>query len=290
MSLKRTLQKVQPKTSAWTSFFKSYSYTKLPFYARFGVSFKPARYIPFENQNGCMQLALHAVQPSYTNSSLFVKKFNWKCSQCNYFNESTLENFYPPSVRNVTFCQKCDALSTFESFLSNLKKAKNIALLFNVPFKYNICLKTVKRHYRQLQSCIHPDRYASTPEEAYAANLSALISSCYSIITDSLRWASVMLEHYSQEGLVKSSHDARLNGTLLHEVFEIEERIEKLVNQHETELLYRNVSNRLLKEKEQLCHVFESHFFEDAVRLLDRCQMFQQLEHKLLYLLSSYKS
>jgi hypothetical protein len=98
----------------------------------------------------------------------------------------------------------------------------------------------VKRNYRQLQNLIHPDRYASTPkvknkkkntcykrfpifsfQEAFAANLSALISSCYSIITDSLRWAFVMLEHYSQEGFVKSLHDAPLHVALLNEVFEV---------------------------------------------------------------------
>ncbi len=78
----------------------------------------------------------------------------------------------------------------------NLNPADNYFELFGIPPGFNVESARIESKYRELQSLLHPDRYATAgaQEKRLAVQGAALVNQAYAVLTDDCTRAAYLLE------------------------------------------------------------------------------------------------
>lgn len=109
----------------------------------------------------------------------------------------------------------------------NLNPADNYFELFGVPAGFNVESARVESKYRELQSLLHPDRYATAgaQEKRLAMQGAALVNQAYAVLSDDCARAAYLLE---LKGVVFADEPDTLNAPdFLMQQMELREALEQ---------------------------------------------------------------
>nr|XP_033340020.1 iron-sulfur cluster co-chaperone protein HscB [Megalopta genalis] len=147
-----------------------------------------------------------------TNTLQYSSDSSLKCWNCNFIYKSKL------------FCSKCNTLQEPPENLTYFD-------LMDIPESYDVTVTEIQSKYKELQKLLHPDKFGtkSEKEKQLSENLSSLINSAYSTLSNPLHRGLYMLK---LNNITISEGTYSMDPEFLMEIMERNERIEGALNNH----------------------------------------------------------
>ncbi|XP_065831539.1 iron-sulfur cluster co-chaperone protein HscB-like isoform X2 [Oscarella lobularis] len=165
---------------------------------------------------------------------------------------------------NVSKCWKCgDDLDSGALFFCGC--ARNVVLpsskrdffsIFEIPQSMNIDEKMLARKFRELQSKLHPDKFAqkSKTEQQYSLQQSSLVNEGYKTLLNRLSRGFYLLE---MRGFTVPDDDHVMEKEFLSEVMEFNEQLEEIENDD-----HLRETSQLIEDKLTHCWVTSKENYE----------------------------
>jgi len=89
---------------------------------------------------------------------------------------------------------------------------QNYFELFNIPVSFGVDIDMLAQHFRQLQQCVHPDKFVTSSAQARRLSIqyAARVNDGYQVLKSPLKRAQYLLELYYKEiSELSLQHDAQ---------------------------------------------------------------------------------
>jgi len=112
---------------------------------------------------------------------------------------------------------------------SDTQTARNYFHLFSLDENFELDVKALKNHYRELQGKYHPDRYVSCSEQEklMAVKMSSLLNDAFDVLSNPVKRATYILGLHG----VNFQQDRHIDEDILLEQMSLRENIDKLRKQ-----------------------------------------------------------
>jgi len=140
--------------------------------------------------------------------------------------------------------------------------ARNHFELFNLPTQFAIDLNTLDQHYKQLQSEVHPDRFAAAPtaDRLRSMQLATQVNEAYRVLKNPTARARYLL-HINGVDTQEDSNTAMPAEFLMLQM-EWREAIEEATAEHDIEAL-EGLFRKTLQEAKSLQQDLHAHLDEN---------------------------
>ncbi|XP_035784084.1 iron-sulfur cluster co-chaperone protein HscB-like [Anopheles albimanus] len=193
------------------------------------------------------------------------------------------------SLRYSTSCQrcwKCSSKGSKDKFfcsscgvLLNVTKHDNYFTLLDVTKGYNVDQVALKKNYRNIQTLIHPDKFAqqSPEEKQLALEWSALINKAYKTLTKSVDRSQYLLE---LQGIIISEDNSHIDQSFLIEMMDLNESIDDARDSDEMQELKDRIENLIEKQNHDIEQSFIADDHERAKQSVIRLKYLINIESK----------
>jgi len=155
--------------------------------------------------------------------------------------------------------------------------------LFELPVSFDIDLQDLSQRYRELQSVVHPDKFAnaSDRERRLSVEKAALINDAYQTLKSAQRRARYMLELHSVS--FDSEKDMALDPAFLMEQIELREALEGITKESDPLLSLNNIMSDIKKRINVLLDEIKQGFSVDNLDDSAKSNL-KKLVHKMQFL------
>jgi len=158
---------------------------------------------------------------------------------------------------------------------------KNYFQLFNLSESCELDLNALAGAYRELQSEVHPDRFANAdePEKLLAVQASSYINEAYVTLKSPLKRAAYLLTLHQQD--IEQVNQSDLSMDLLLEQIQLRESLEELPKDDsalaELTRIKDEVSAKLALSHQNFASKFENHNYDGAKKIYHELQFLYKL-------------
>lgn len=156
--------------------------------------------------------------------------------------------------------------------------------LFGLPARFDVDLRELERSYREIQSRIHPDRFASAPDSERRASMqwTTHVNEAYQTLKSPLRRARYLLELAGVDALIESN--TAMPAEFLAEQIEWREAVEEASatrDARELESLARRLQVELANLYASMARVIEEHDHAAAAAALRKLMFLEKLQAEI---------
>jgi len=153
--------------------------------------------------------------------------------------------------------------------------------LFGLAPAYALDLPALERAYRDIQSRVHPDRYAHAgdAERRASMQMTARVNEAYRALKDPVRRAQHLLELNGVD--VAFETDTSMPEDFLLQQMEFRERLEEAKDAAALDVIRKSLSNQKSEIERQISEQFEENSLESAKTLVRKLMFFDRLESEV---------
>ncbi|VDK43342.1 unnamed protein product [Anisakis simplex] len=150
-------------------------------------------------------------------------------------------------LKQKFFCPSCSAIQPLQ---------ENFFDYLGVRASFDVDTSLIKKHFLQLQSQIHPDKFTrcSMKEKEISEFCSSYLNDAYQTLTEPLRRAKYLLELKGQS--CNAEETTTSNGDFMLLMMELNEEADSLQTEDEVKRMIAKVDENI----DQLCLQFKNHF------------------------------
>ena len=181
-------------------------------------------------------------------------------------------------LQSALWCSACQQLQS-----SGLQA--DDFLVFGLPPRYDVDLKSLEQSYHELATELHPDFYATAPaaESRLSEGLSARLNQAWQTLQDSTARAQYLIEIWKAQA---PTHERDLPTGFLQEMFALQEELEELLKAKDQQALAMKQAD-FLQRLNDLRHNYRQQLVELQENIPDTtfCKRIQQQLNAERYLL-----